>query len=264
MKISAIGCVVTGASEGIGRAVAQELGRRGCRVALVARRVEALEAVRAEVEGCGGRARAFPADVTDDEALGRAVDEAADWCDGLRLAVVNAGIGVHGAAEALSREALRRVLDVNLIGAQNTIRAVLPHLRQRAPSALVAVASLAGLIPYRGGGAYGASKAALIFYLRCLRLELAGLGVSVGWLCPGPVATRMIVDGVPSGKLPRLSRALVPVLSVERVAREVVVHAGGRGGGRVIPATAAFFATFSRLFPRLSEWTEVATGAGEV
>ncbi len=158
---------------------------------------------------------------------------------------------------------VRRTVDVNLLGALETVRATLPHLRAGAPAALVAVSSLSALIPYRGGGAYAASKAGLIAALRCLRLELAGTAVNVGWLCPGPVATAMIVDGVPRVKLPRLARVTVPVLTVERVAREVVRVAAGRGGQCVIPWTAAFFAAFARHLPRLGEWAELATGAGE-
>jgi len=263
MRIEGIPCLVTGASEGIGRAVALELARRRCAVALLARRADALAAVRDEVAALGGRAEAFVADVTDPAALGRAVDEAAAWAGGLRLAVVNAGIGVHGAAEVVAPDLLQRVVGVNLVGALETVRATLPHLRAAAPSSLVALSSLSALVPYRGGGAYAASKAGLVAALRCLRLELAGAGVAVGWLCPGPVATSMIVDGVPRTKLPRLARLTVPVLSVERVARDVVELAAGRGGQRVVPWTAAVFAAFARHFPRLGEWSELATGAGE-
>jgi len=73
----------------------------------------------------------------------------------------------------------------------------------------------------------------------------------------------MIVDGVPRVKLPRLARLTVPVLTVDRVAREVVRLAVGRGGQRVIPWTAWVFAAVARHLPRLGEWTELATGAGD-
>ena len=263
MLVEAIPCLVTGASEGIGRAVALELARRRCPVALLARRGEMLVALRDEITAAGGRAEAFVADVADTAALAPAIGRAASWAGGLRLVVVNAGVGVHGAAELLPGDALRRAVDVNLVGALETVRGALPHLRAATPAALVAVSSLSALIPYRGGGAYAASKAGLVAALRCLRLELAGTGLSVGWLCPGPVATAMIVDGVPRAKLPRLARLTVPVLTVDRVAREVVRLAAGRGGQRVVPWTAAVFAAVARHLPRLGEWTELATGAGE-
>lgn len=263
MHIERVGCLVTGASEGIGRAVALELARRGCRVALVARRAEPLAAVRRELEAAGGAGESFPADVADEAALRTAVEAAAAWVGELRLAVVNAGVGVHGAVLAAPSGDLRRAAEVNYLGSLATVRAAVPHLLRARPAALVAVSTLSALIPYRGGGGYGASKAALIAALRCLRLEIAGSGVSVGWLCPGAVRTQMIIDGVPHAKLPPLSRLMVPVLSPERVARAVLRLASGRGGQRVIPWQAAFFASFARHLPRLAEWVELTTGAGE-
>lgn len=262
LRISSIGCLVTGASSGIGRAVAVELGRHGCRVALVARRQGELEATARAVEAAGGRAAAFVADVRDDAALAAAVEGGAAWAGGLRLAVVNAGVGVHGALETLPRPALREAVEVNLLGMLATAQAVLPHLRAAVPSALTVVASLSAVIPYRGGAGYAAGKAGLIAALRCLRLELAGSGVTVGWLCPGQVDTRIIVDRIPFAKLPRLSRALVPVLSPERVAR-AVVRLAPRGGERTIPWQAVPFAVLARWLPGLAERAELWTGAGE-
>lgn len=262
MRISAMGCLVTGASRGIGAAVAVELARRGCRVGLVARSEDELAAVAEQCRAAGGDAAAFAADVTDAAAVASAADAAAAWAGGLRLAVANAGVGTHGPALAPASE-LRRPMEVNFVGAVNTIRAAAVHLQAAPPAAVVAVSSLAGLIPLRGGGAYGASKAALIAYLRCLRLELAGSGVRVAWVCPGAVDTTMIVDGVPHDKLPRLARLMVPVLTPEHVARAVVRAARGGRPQRVIPFQGAVFASFMRHAPRLAELVERATGAGE-
>lgn len=263
MQIESFPCLVTGASAGIGREVALALGRRRCDVALVARRRDRLEEVAEEVARLGGRAVVVDADVSDAKAVEGAVAAAAARLGALRLVVVNAGVGVHGAAAALPASEVKRVFEVNALGAIATIRAALPPLAASAPSALVAVSSLAGLIPYRGGGAYGSTKAALVQYLRCLRLEVASSRVSVGWLCPGPVATALIEDGIPPRKLPRLSRLLVPILPADRVARAVVRLAEGGGGQKVVPWTAAAFAAMARLLPRLSEAVELLSGAGE-
>ncbi len=263
MRIGDIGCLVTGASRGIGAAVAVELARRRCRVGLVARSEADLAAVAERCRQAGGEAACFAADVTDAAAVAAAADAASAWAGNLRLAVVNAGVGTHGSALSADMD-VRLPLDVNYVGAVNTIRAAAVHLESASPAAVVAVSSLAGLIPLRGGGAYGASKAALIAYLRCLRLELAGSGVRVAWVCPGAVDTEMIVEGVPHGKLPRLARLLVPVLSPERVARAVVRAAAGGRPQRVVPVQGAFFASFMRHAPRLAELVERVTGAGDV
>jgi short-subunit dehydrogenase len=264
VRIASLPCLVTGASAGIGAEVALALARRRCAVALLARRQEQLLAVARQVEGVGGKALVVVADVTDAEALQRAVAQAAEKLGGLRLVVANAGVGVHAAAEELPHAELERVFQVNCLGAMATVRTAVPYLLASAPAAIVAVSSLSGLIPYRGGSAYGASKAALNQYLRCLRLELGGRGVRVGWLCPGPVATDLILEGVPHRKLPRLARLLVPVLSPARVAAAVIRLAERGGGERVMPWSAALFAWMARCFPVTAERLERLTGAGEV
>lgn len=263
MRLDGIGSLVTGASSGIGRATAVALGHRGGRVALLARRGAELERVAGEVEAAGGAAAAFPVDVADPAGLEVAVARAAAWADGLRLVVVNAGSGLHGAAETATGEQIRRVVAVNLLGSIETVRAALPHLRRAAPATLVGVGSLMGLIPIRGGGTYGATKAGFLFYLQALRLELAGSGVGVGWVCPASVRTEMFADVIASGKLPRLARWLVPPITPERVAAAVLDVARRGGGRRVIPATAAFFAAFARTLPRTAERVLLLTGAGD-
>lgn len=264
MRVRSIGCLVTGASRGIGRATALELARRGCRVALIARDRAALDQVARDVDEAGGSGRAFPADVADGDAVARAVDEAASWCGGLRLGVVNAGIGVYRSVQATTDAEARRVMEVNYLGAWATVRAAVPHLLQAPRAALVAVSSLFAAIPVRGGAPYGASKGALELFLACLRLEIAGTGVSVGWVNAGAVDTDMIATAVPIDKLPRLARLLVPTMTPERVARAIVRCAESGRRRKVIPATAAFFVAFERYFPRLAERVKLITGPGEV
>ncbi len=262
MQLAGATAIVTGASRGIGEAIALALAQRGCRVGLMGRDAEALAGVAARCRATGGQVLAVMADVTDPRRLKEAVDEVARWGGGLSLAVLNAGVGVHRPAVG-GEEAARHALEVNFLGAVRTLTTAMPHLLAANQAAVVAVSSLSALIPYRGGGPYAASKAALVAYLRCLRLELAGSAVRVGWVCPGPVRTGMIVNGVPHAKLPRLARLLVPVLSPERVARSVVGLAEGGGGQRVLPFQAAAFAAFARIAPRLAERVELFTGAGE-
>lgn len=262
MRIRNVGVLLTGASRGIGRAIALELARRRCRLALVSRNREELELVAQEVRALGGDARAFPADVADPQAMAEVARQAASFLGGLRVVLANAGVGFHGESGAAPPAEVARVVAVNFLGVVNTVRSGMPFLREESPSAIGVVSSLSALIPYRGGGVYAASKAAINAYLTCLRLELRGSGIAVGWVCPGPVATAMIVDGVPHRKLPRLARLAVPILPPEKVATALLRVLERGGGSKVIPWQAAFFVGLYRHFPRLADKFLRVTGAG--
>lgn len=264
MRIREAGVLVTGASRGIGKALAVELGRRRCRVALVSRHSDELELVAREVRGLGGEAAVFVADVADPQAMGDLAQQAASWLGRWQVVIANAGVGFHGEGWRASPEEVARVVSVNFLGVVNTIRSAVPHLRQQKASAIGVVSSLSALIPYRGGGVYAASKAALNAYLSCLKLDLRGTGIAVGWVCPGPVSTGMIVDGVPHRKLPRLARLAVPILTPEKVAKTLLRVLERGGGSKVIPWQALFFARFYQHMPRLAEWALNVTGAGSV
>lgn len=262
MRLRELGVLVTGASRGIGRALALELAQRRCRLALVSRSRSDLERVAEEVRGVGGVCAVFPADVSDPEALEQVARQAAAWLGRWQVVIANAGVGFHGESWSAPPADVARAVSVNLVGVVNTLRAAEPYLRQATPAAVGVVSSLSALIPYRGGGVYAATKAAVNAYLACLRLELAGSGVTVGWVCPGPVATGMIVDGVPHHKLPPLARVAVPVLPPEKVARSLIRVLERGGGWRVIPWQAALFANFYRHLPRLAERVLRFVGAG--
>ncbi|MFN3413421.1 MAG: SDR family NAD(P)-dependent oxidoreductase [Thermoanaerobaculum sp.] len=264
MRIREVGVLVTGASRGIGKALALELGRRRCRVALVSRSHDELKLVAREVRGLGGEAAAFAADVADPQAMETLAQHAASWLGRWQVVIANAGVGFHGESWQASPLEVARVVSVNFLGVVNTIRSAIPYLRQQNPSAVGVVSSLSALIPYRGGGVYAASKAAINAYLACLRLDLRDTGTVVGWVCPGPVSTGMIVGGVPHRKLPPLARLAVPILAPEEVARGLLRVLERGGGSKVIPWQAAFFARFYQHMPRLAEWVLNVTGAGSV
>ena len=181
---------VTGASSGLGKALAAELLRRGWRVAAAARR-------RGEMEDLAGIAPSpeqlgiFSLDVTDEPALRAAIDEAAAAFGGLDVAVANAGIGIPGLCADLALAELRRVFEVNLIAAAATLTAALPHLRRAPAPLLVGISSLAAHRGGPGSGAYNASKAAFSRWLESLRMELAAEGIRVLEVDPGFVRTPM-------------------------------------------------------------------------
>ena len=248
--------MVTGASSGIGRAVAVALGARGCRVALVARRREALEAVAEAVREAGGEGIPVPADLTTDGGCAAAVEGAVEALGGLRLLVPNAGIGRYATVETQPADHAEATIRINYLGTVHTVRHALPHLLAAAPSAVVAVTSSAGLIPHRLGSAYCASKAAVNAYLAALRLEVADRGVRVSWICPGAVRTPFFDDAGldPDRDLPLLARLLVRQLEPEVVAR-AVLRAARRGRPEVvIPPMLRMFAFTRRLAPTLADW----------
>jgi short-subunit dehydrogenase len=179
--------LVTGASKGIGRALAQALAERGARVGLIARGADELEALAGEL---GGGATALPCDVGDAAALTAAVDRFAATAGGVDLAIANAGVAYYGAFEAQDPDLHERMTRINWLGTVHTARAALPHLRARGGH-LVIVSSGAGLRAFPEAAVYGATKAAQRAFAEALRHELAGSGVSVTTAYPGEIATEL-------------------------------------------------------------------------
>ncbi len=183
--------LITGASSGIGEALARRLAADGVEVALAARRAEALEALAKDIRGAGGQARVYPVDVTDVEDVHRTVRRADDEMGGLDLVVANAGIGRERWAGKLSWEDCEPTIRVNVDGAVATLVAVLDRMAERKRGHVVGISSLA---QYRGlphNAVYSASKAFLSTFLEGLRVDLRGAGVAVTDVRPGFVRTPM-------------------------------------------------------------------------
>ncbi|MFL6230467.1 MAG: SDR family NAD(P)-dependent oxidoreductase [Pyrinomonadaceae bacterium] len=181
--------LVTGASSGIGRSLAVELGRRGATLGLLARRAVSLQEVAREVEAAGGRAVALPADVTNARDVRAAADTLRAQFGAIDVLVANAGVGTLTDDYARLGEQVAETLEINLIGAANSAAAVLPEMIARGEGQLVAISSLAS---YRGlpkSGAYCASKAALNALFESLRLDLKNTGVQVSIIKPGFIKT---------------------------------------------------------------------------
>lgn len=181
--------LITGASSGIGKGLALELTRRGASVGLLARRAELLTEIVNEISAQGGTALALAADVTDPAALREQADRLRTELGPIDVLIVNAGIGTVSHAVQLQPEHFKKVIDINLIGAANTVAAVLPEMASRGSGHLVAISSLSS---YRGvpkSAAYCASKAALSIYFESLRIDLRHSGVAVTIIHPGFIKT---------------------------------------------------------------------------
>jgi NAD(P)-dependent dehydrogenase (short-subunit alcohol dehydrogenase family) len=184
--------LITGASRGIGLAVTQALAAKGAAVAITSRKADNLAAALAELRTAGADVRGVvcnQGDAAAIEALFNRLDEEAFTPDVL---VVNAGINpAMGSLLDLNPEVWRKILDVNLTGAFLTVRCALPRmLALGEPCSVVFMASVAGLAPMPGLGAYGVSKAGLLGLMRALAQELGPVGIRVNALAPGLVETR--------------------------------------------------------------------------
>jgi NAD(P)-dependent dehydrogenase (short-subunit alcohol dehydrogenase family) len=174
---------IVGASSGIGAALARELADRGARVAISARREDALHEVAA------GRMAVVPLDVTDAAAVRRATGAVVEELGGLDIVVLSAGYWKQMAD--FDAESFQRHLDVNLSGMAHCLDAVIPRFRAARAGVIVGIASVAGYRGLPGSEAYGATKAAQINLLEALRVRLRSDGINVVTVCPGFVDTEM-------------------------------------------------------------------------
>jgi short-subunit dehydrogenase len=181
--------MVTGASSGIGRGVAVAIARRGARVCLVARRAETLSEIVGEIKSLGGQALALPGDVQDANAMREAADQFRQRFGSIDILIANAGIASTKDAAELSASEVASVINVNVIGAANSVAAVVSDMVARGRGHLVVISSLAA---YRGlpkSAAYCASKAAVSAFFESLRLDLQPRGIDVTIIHPGFIKT---------------------------------------------------------------------------
>src|SRR5436190_5222498 len=197
--------VVTGASSGLGRAVARLAGSRGAKVVVTARTTEALDACVREIEASGSEALAITADVAAQDEVAQVVEQAVDRFGRIDTYVANAIVTVYAETYRYEPEELRRIMDVNFFGQVYGYWAALPHLRQSRGTFLSVNSALAYRgIPLQGG--YCASKAALRAFFESARVELqkAGWGVDVSVVHPAAINTPQFDrDRQKTGKQPQ-------------------------------------------------------------
>jgi len=183
---------ITGASSGIGEALAVEFARRGYSVAIAARRLERLETLAARLPGLGAAAvLTLALDVTDFGSIDTALGRAAGEFGRLDVVVANAGVGYSLSVGRGKFEQVRQTLDTNLTGAIATIEFALPRLRAQGGGQIVAITSVAGSRGMPFMGAYSAAKAGLHRYVQALRAEVRHEPITVTELAPGYIDTDM-------------------------------------------------------------------------
>jgi short-subunit dehydrogenase len=252
--------IVTGASSGIGRALALQLAGLGARVVLAARRAELLEQVASECKSLGGEALALPTDVSDATQCKTLVEKTIATFGRLDMLINNAGMAVIARLEDYADLHLfQHTMDVNYHGAVYCTYYALPHL-VRSGGRIVAISSLGGKVPLPYNSPYIASKFAMHGFFDSLRMEMAKHGVSVTIICPSWVVTgfheaQMDKDGIPKGPSGRAIYsknamtaercAAITLRAAEKRRREVVMGPG-------------ILATWLRLLaPGLMDWVAV-------
>jgi NAD(P)-dependent dehydrogenase (short-subunit alcohol dehydrogenase family) len=176
---------ITGASSGFGRALTEAAVGAGHTVVGTVR----VDADAAEITALGDRAHTQIIDVTDDQAVLNAVQRTEQELGPIDVAVANAGYGLEGTLEESSMEQVRRQFDVNVFGAVATIKAVLPHMRERKSGHIIGITSMGGLMTIPGVSVYHGSKFALEGILGSLAKEIAPLGIKVTAVAPGSFRT---------------------------------------------------------------------------
>jgi len=219
VKLKNARVIVTGASQGIGRAIALEFGRRGARVALASRDRPALEEVATSIKAEGGTAVVIPTDVTAEGAVEQMAKEAIRELGGIDILVNNAGRGMSATIGDASSADVEALFSLNVLAAAAAIRAVLPIMRAQRSGMIINISSMAGRVVVPRIGYYSASKFALTAIGDALRMEESHRGIKVMNVFPG--TTRSNFGENRLGSRGRQAHQVLPPVSAEKVARRI-------------------------------------------
>ena len=213
---------MTGASSGIGEALAREFAAQGARVVLGARSADKLAKITDEIRSAGGEALCTAVDVTDEAQCKTLIDTAVEAYGGIDVLICNAGLSMRALFDEVDLSVLHRLMDVNFWGTVNCTKHALPWL-QKSHGSLVGISSVAGLHGLPGRTGYSASKYAMTGFLETVRIENLRKGVHVMVACPGFTASNvrfaaLTADGSCQGETPRDEAKM---MSAEEVARIV-------------------------------------------
>lgn len=231
--------VITGASSGVGKALAYEYARRGATLALIARRGDLLTRL---ADSLPVRTYTYAADVRDARALAAVAEDFIGHAGCPDVVIANAGVSAGTwTGKPQDNAVFEEILAINITGMMFTFQPFVELMRAREHGMLAGIASIAGFRGLPGASAYSASKAAAISYLESLRVELAGSGVSVTTICPGYIATPM-TQGNPY-RMPFL-------MDADNAARKIADAIARRERFYVLPWQMAMVGWFLRRLPR--------------
>jgi short-subunit dehydrogenase len=243
--------LITGASQGIGRALAILAAKKGMRVLAAARSEQLLRELQAEVRPGDGALEIVHADVTSPADRHRMVEAAVAYFGGLDVLVNNAGIGATGHFFEASPERLRKIMEVNFFGVAETTRAFLPLLRRGNRPAILNVSSIAGKRGLPARSEYSASKFAVQGFSEALRAEVAKDGIDVLVVCPGLTQTNFSQNMLEQKAVLQFDH--LRGMTSEQVA-EAILRALARGRNEVsLTLQGRLIAWVSRFFPRLAD-----------
>ena len=190
-KLSGKTALITGASKGLGKAMALALAAEGARLALVSRNMEQLREVASAVRALGAEVEIFQADVTDETQVAQLEKNVMARFGGLQILINNAGVNIRKPVTEFSLAEWRTVLDTNLTGVFLMCRAFVPRLKGQGYGRIINLTSIMSHVALPGRSAYAASKTGLLGFTKALALELAADQITVNGISPGPFATEM-------------------------------------------------------------------------
>ena len=246
--------LITGASSGIGAALARELAQQSVKLVLLARRAEKLAAIATEIDPGGQQVLVVPGDVTKDGDLEKAVDLARSKFGRIDIAIANAGFGVKGNLSDLTVDDYRAQWETNVFGVLRTIYATLDDLKQT-KGRLVIIGSVNGYVILPGVSAYVMSKFALRALCESLSLEFAAYGISVTHVCPGFVATESRMAKLQDPENP--NKNPIPswmLMSTTTTAQQIVRAIARRKTEIVLTGYGKLAVWLKRHFPGLLSW----------
>ena len=193
--------IVTGGASGIGRAISEELVKRGCEVVIADLQADLAEEIASKLRHSGGKATAVETDVTNYPAMEQLVRETVQRTIRLDYMFNNAGIGIGGPVNHFGIEDWKYIVNINLNGVINGVQAAYNVMVAQGFGHIVNTASMAGLMPYPGGVAYATTKYAVVGLSKSLRAEAASFGIQVSVLCPGVIRTSILEGGGKFGRM---------------------------------------------------------------